>query len=219
MSASTSSKLSSTWLKNDDSHCFVCRTRKTFKDLKRCGRCKGPLYCSAECQQKDWPSHKPNCVKATLWYDGFRACRDGSVHEGKLELIAWEGYDENGRPLKKWSAGSDRELAILKHKFEDEFKGDLKKFFGLWPRGFRWTCCGVTAAQTWGCDHHGSGSKSCTCDFCHMGKPLPEAMYNHPTASRKGLTLLRGPDPRSYNPALAMMSVVGRKVHGLQMPH
>ena len=27
----------------------------------RCARCKKVFYCSAVCQRKDWPSHKPNC--------------------------------------------------------------------------------------------------------------------------------------------------------------
>lgn len=30
-------------------------------DLKKCGKCKSVLYCSAECQKKDWPVHKLAC--------------------------------------------------------------------------------------------------------------------------------------------------------------
>ena len=29
--------------------------------LKRCGKCKGVLYCSSECQAADWPNHKKVC--------------------------------------------------------------------------------------------------------------------------------------------------------------
>lgn len=31
--------------------------------LKKCGRCKMVEYCDAECQKRDWPSHKLKCVR------------------------------------------------------------------------------------------------------------------------------------------------------------
>ncbi|KAJ6594251.1 hypothetical protein B0H19DRAFT_1094641 [Mycena capillaripes] len=31
--------------------------------LQRCGRCQYKRYCSKECQQQDWPNHKPYCQK------------------------------------------------------------------------------------------------------------------------------------------------------------
>ncbi len=30
--------------------------------LMRCGACKLAVYCSRECQRKDWPRHKPDCT-------------------------------------------------------------------------------------------------------------------------------------------------------------
>ena len=33
--------------------------------FKRCGRCKGVLYCSASCQKADWKTHKAACVAQT----------------------------------------------------------------------------------------------------------------------------------------------------------
>ncbi|EIM79399.1 uncharacterized protein STEHIDRAFT_116588 [Stereum hirsutum FP-91666 SS1] len=47
--------------------CSGCSTVECYleegKTMKRCSRCKGPWYCSKECQLKDWPKHKPDCHK------------------------------------------------------------------------------------------------------------------------------------------------------------
>ena len=37
--------------------CHHCGAPST----KRCGRCRLRRYCSTECQQADWPDHKPHC--------------------------------------------------------------------------------------------------------------------------------------------------------------
>jgi len=107
------------------------------------------------------------------------------------------------------------ESADMKAKFEGEFKGDPRKLYRHWPQAFRWTCCGIDAGMKYGCDHHGEGSKPCSCDFCRMGKPLPNSIYNEQTASRMGLNLPRGPDPRSFNPAQAAVAAAGRTMLGL----
>lgn len=54
-------------------------------------------------------------------------------------------------------------------------------------------------------------------DLCRMGKPLTQGIYNEKTPSRMGLKLPRGPDPRSYNPTLAMSAAAGRSIFGLEM--
>lgn len=36
----------------------------TGNNFSKCGRCKRVVYCSRECQKKDWPKHKPACLKA-----------------------------------------------------------------------------------------------------------------------------------------------------------
>ena len=48
-----------------------------------------------------------------------------------------------------------------------------------------------------------------------MGKALPDKIYKERTASRMGLDLARGPDPRSYNPGQAMIADMGRSMFGL----
>ena len=36
--------------------CYAVR-----QEMKRCGRCKKTIYCDAQCQRADWPSHKLVC--------------------------------------------------------------------------------------------------------------------------------------------------------------
>ena len=38
----------------------LCCNEPTKADLN-CNRCKSALYCSVDCQRKDWPRHKPKC--------------------------------------------------------------------------------------------------------------------------------------------------------------
>ena len=49
--------------------CAGCSTKWGIGGLKVCSACKGqpgaPLYCSQECQKKDWRRHKPSC-QATI---------------------------------------------------------------------------------------------------------------------------------------------------------
>jgi hypothetical protein len=91
----------------------------------------------------------------------------------------------------------------------------------------------------YGCDHHGTGSRPCTCDFCkyapsfvlpvricdlrhmlidcRMGKPLTEKIYNNRlrSAHGKGLDLQRGPDPRSFNGQTAGINAIARGLLGM----
>jgi hypothetical protein len=48
-----------------------------------------------------------------------------------------------------------------------------------------------------------------------MGKPVSDRIYNEKVASRMGLNLPKGPDPRSYNPVLSMNAEIGRSVLGM----
>ncbi|KAL0960541.1 hypothetical protein HGRIS_005579 [Hohenbuehelia grisea] len=114
-----------------------------------------------------------------------------------------------------WACVFLEEVDDLKRTFNEEYDGDEAKFFEYWPQGFRWTCCGMTGDMSYGCDHHGRGKKPCTCDFCKMGKPLPDRIYFEQCASRKGLDLARGPDPRSSNFILGTIAEIGRAITGL----
>ncbi|KAJ7899045.1 hypothetical protein B0H13DRAFT_1718217 [Mycena leptocephala] len=190
--------------------CSVCGKSG---EILRCSGCKLRYYCGRKCQTSDWKSHKGPCAAAPKWYDKHRLCRDGNSHEGRLELITWDCPEEG----KGWGAYFADESESLKRKFEIEFESDEEKLFDYWPRGFRWTCCGTHAGMDYGCDHHGTGSRPCTCDFCRMGKPLPSSIFNEKTPSRRGLTLRPGPDPRSYNRFYAVQAATGRTMLGLEM--
>ncbi|PNW79834.1 hypothetical protein CHLRE_08g368550v5 [Chlamydomonas reinhardtii] len=159
----------------------------------------------------------PAARRAKVWYDKHRKCEDGSEHEGDLELITWNGKTDDGEKMG-WGAVVIEEAEDHKRSFYNEYGGDQERFFEWWPQGFRWTCCGCTGDMPWGCDHHGTGSKPCKCDFCVMGKSLPPHISPLTSQQRKGLTLSRGPDPRSHNPAQAAISEVMRSLFGMDKP-
>eukprot|EP00594_Rhizosolenia_setigera_P005513 CAMPEP_0178950682 /NCGR_PEP_ID=MMETSP0789-20121207/6788_1 /TAXON_ID=3005 /ORGANISM="Rhizosolenia setigera, Strain CCMP 1694" /LENGTH=250 /DNA_ID=CAMNT_0020631435 /DNA_START=126 /DNA_END=875 /DNA_ORIENTATION=- len=45
------------------SECFHCKQITKGKKLKICIRCKHAHYCSMECHELDWPTHKKDCRK------------------------------------------------------------------------------------------------------------------------------------------------------------
>ncbi|KAG6808197.1 hypothetical protein H0H92_005078, partial [Tricholoma furcatifolium] len=181
------------------------------------------ISAGRECQKANWKDHKNDCGKpegSTLnsnfgagpkWYDKYRKCRDGNKHEGDLELITWRSKKDG----TGWGATIAKETDDLRRRFETEMGGDQEALYKKWSDAFRWTCCGTSGTVDYGCDHHGSGSRPCSCDFCRMGKPLPDSIYYKKSAERMGLRLLRGPDPRSYHPVLAAAALKGRTAFGL----
>ncbi|KAI2466669.1 hypothetical protein F4781DRAFT_405023 [Annulohypoxylon bovei var. microspora] len=194
--------------------------------LLRCGRCKSVKYCGTACQKQDWYFHKNVCraraavAEGKKWYDDFRKCKDGTSHSGDLELITWgdtlsEDEDPEDSNKMGWGNCGVGSSPGLKRRYEEEFKSDDIAMYGYWPQGFRWTCCGMVGDQRLGCDHHGAGPDPCQCDFCHMGKALPDIIYNRDTLQRRGLRLSRGPDPRSFNSMKAKAAAVARPLLGL----
>ncbi|KLO12414.1 hypothetical protein SCHPADRAFT_890810 [Schizopora paradoxa] len=47
--------------KEDKLSCGSCHVRMNEQALKKCSGCKFILYCSRECQKKDWKDHKQRC--------------------------------------------------------------------------------------------------------------------------------------------------------------
>jgi hypothetical protein len=50
-----------------------------------------------------------------------------------------------------------------------------------------------------------------------MGKPLPDSIFNKDSATRRGLELRRGPDPRSFHAGIAGIAATSRTMMGLEM--
>jgi hypothetical protein len=65
-----------------------------------------------------------------------------------------------------WGYKLRAEADALRARFEGGLRRDERALHAEWPGAFRWTCCGTDAEMDWGCDHHGTGSRPCTCDFC-----------------------------------------------------
>ncbi|KAL8920105.1 MAG: hypothetical protein Q9208_006458 [Pyrenodesmia sp. 3 TL-2023] len=156
----------------DTPACKVCHL--TTPPPKKCARCHVTPYCSPTCQKADWDAHKPDCCRFSglPWYDLYRQCKDGTKHEGQLELITWSTpaneYEEILPEATGWGNVIVAEAEDLKREFETEMHGDEAKLYTQWPQAFRWTCCGATAQNRVGCDHHGEGEKPCRCDFCKV---------------------------------------------------
>jgi len=128
-----------------------------------------------------------------------------------------------------WGGCFAEESDDLKWKFEVDYGGDEAQFHKHWLQGFRWTCCGTEGGMKRGCDHHGTGSRPCTCDYCRcicifrssfsviwaefnmmaalilsrMGKPLQDSIFKERSQTRHDLTLSHGPDRRSFHPSLS----------------
>ncbi|XP_060608042.1 uncharacterized protein LOC132760150 isoform X2 [Ruditapes philippinarum] len=51
-------------VKRMETRCNTCR--KQMQVMKRCTRCKSVMYCSRDCQVKDWPKHQLVCNSANV---------------------------------------------------------------------------------------------------------------------------------------------------------
>jgi hypothetical protein len=108
-----------------------------------------------------------NCRFSDMtWFDKYRGpLMDKSYHQGDAELITWE-WTAPGLGRIGWGNTLAAEAADLRAKFEGEFGGSAERLYLYWPQAFRWTCCGADGSVEYGCDHHGTGPRPCTCDFC-----------------------------------------------------
>ncbi|KAI1394768.1 hypothetical protein F4819DRAFT_501571 [Hypoxylon fuscum] len=187
--------------------CDVCgKGRDDGVIIQICGRCKSRSFCGTACQRRDWPSHKEDCrskaaeaeaANGKAWYDRNRKCEDGTSHFGQLELITWSGFQSEISEELGWGNCVASESAELKRKYEEQFKSDDTRMYRYWPQGFRWTCCGLAGDQRAG--------------------PLPDSIYRKDKIERRGLTLSRGPDKRSFNPGKGQIADAARAFLGMPM--
>lgn len=224
--------------KKDDHHCcLVCNATETADGgaLLLCSRCKCSYFCSKDHQRLDWKHHKKWCypietkTSSPNWWEKKRKCptcntthainrschfdncpQDPDYHEGVPELIIWPG-NESPHYSTGWGNVEESHSAALKKRFEEELGCDEEKLYKIRPEAFRWTCCGKTLDTPYPCDHHGTGSTPCSCDFCTGGKPIPQRMRKS-TVGNYGLKLSNGPDPRSYNPILGSFNLMMNKL-------
>lgn len=210
----------------EDLHCCVVCNATEGEDggaLLKCSRCKCASYCCRDHQKADWKFHKTWCYAVETnsppnWWEKECKCRKcGKTHARKRscyfkncptppenhygvpELIIWPGNDD-GIPTG-WGNIQKDKSAALKKRFEEELGCDEEKLAKIRPQAFRWTCCGMTLDVPYQCDHHGSGPRPCTCDFCSGGMAIPHSMRKKKVGNY-GLKVSWGPDPRSYDPAV-----------------
>ena len=114
-----------------------------------------------------------------------------------------------------WGGCVREESAELKAKFEGEMQSNPKKLLKYFDTSFRWSCCGMCVGEgLHGCDHHGdlNNPNPCACDYCRSGRPLPAKIFNKKTTHKFGLTLRRGPDPRSVSEAGRLNYEMGKRL-------
>lgn len=161
------------------------------------------------------------CTKTHAWNYACNKPPGGGpdeYHEGIPELIVWNFPHSRNQWTDfgptYWGGRRDEEKAMaLKQKFR-EMGYDQEKLAQHWSGAFRWTCCGASLSSSNPCDHHGSGSKACSCDLCVMGKELPETLKLE-NVTNYGLGLCNGPDPRSYDSLRAGMHGIMRDAFGM----
>ena len=77
---------------------LMCRNCHQLEETRfqRCGRCKGPSYCSVQCQKADWRTHKPHC-------DGrLEAMKLSSDELAQLDQYA-NDFTQGTGELKHWN--------------------------------------------------------------------------------------------------------------------
>lgn len=91
---------------NGDSRvCFGCHQLKDTQ-LKRCTKCHGATYCSAQCQKLHWNEHKQYCVhnpiKGGMILKGFEG-----LHYFSREFSHWRPIKRLSSPFTTFFTGED----------------------------------------------------------------------------------------------------------------
>ena len=111
-----------------------CATCHNTANLRRCNGCKKVLYCSVECQQKDWKSgHKKKCKllrKKNSDDDVFNASNDIVMDlRDSIQSLYGEDFAFNTNKIQEFWSENYQQIAkniIKKFKFEQE--NEQKKY-------------------------------------------------------------------------------------------
>lgn len=69
------------------SECFHCKQITKRKELKICIRCKHAHYCSMECHELDWPTHKNDCRKMSCHEVCSDESEEGGIYDPLKHLV------------------------------------------------------------------------------------------------------------------------------------
>ncbi|KAH9951807.1 hypothetical protein B0H21DRAFT_775950 [Amylocystis lapponica] len=74
------------------------RHEETVAQFKRCGGCKGVVYCGTDCQKQDWNTHKPKCHEQKRIKETIRAMIQSRAPRnlGDGPLAASADFSERG---------------------------------------------------------------------------------------------------------------------------
>ena len=177
--------------------CENCHQLKETR-FQRCGRCKGPPYCSVQCQKADWKRHKPNCdgrVEAMKLSSEELAQLDQyayDITQGTGELKRWDhsgAFPEVqqemglGTQLEGFGVEKAKQRRRAMRKGQDELKEKLQTVteghVGAATAAFR-------------ASHEGQQLPDCFCIYQYFGNmQTPHLMARAsagPTSERSGLT-------------------------------
>lgn len=129
-----------------DTHCNTCRKQMTI--MKRCTRCKRVVYCSRDCQMKDWPDHQLKCqtgkVKDTAPSSSSQGGQPGKFQTNDYSIFSDESNTEDKKPIshpplvdwskafgeKKSAAGIQKKELLGNEKtylYKNEHHSDIPK--------------------------------------------------------------------------------------------
>jgi hypothetical protein len=102
--------------RNHKRFCVQCRTAEDDLDSKKllqCVRCKTGIYCSRECQKKNWPMHKRICKKLEVtWAEYDNSCKKFDEAENA------DSEDEGSGAIDhKMSASSHLGMALIEFAY------------------------------------------------------------------------------------------------------
>eukprot|EP01063_Lacrimia_lanifica_P033139 TRINITY_DN5820_c0_g2_i2.p1 TRINITY_DN5820_c0_g2~~TRINITY_DN5820_c0_g2_i2.p1 ORF type:complete len:372 (+),score=120.63 TRINITY_DN5820_c0_g2_i2:127-1242(+) len=165
-----------------------------------------------------WKGADHKCGYCLETHEIARSCHC-KIEKERKGMIFEQEFHDGELQLMTWLMEEEKDVGQLR-LFRTVCEGKEDVYFKH-PKGtheyFRWTCC----RQTWGegkngCDHHGTGSTPCSCDFCRAGLPVPEK-FRHPdapAAKHLEMRLSWGPDPRSKTAAGVMNLQMRQAVMG-----